>query len=385
MRSEIAAMMDDAWTEPGFCVPNRATYPHQWLWDSCFHALVWIALDSGRGLTEVTSALASQDPDGFVPHMTYWTEPEAGAEFWGRPGTSTITQPPMYGHAIAELIRAGFDVPADLVARGRAGLLNLADRPRTPAGLIPVFHPWETGCDDSARWDDFLDSSGPSAHDAGAAVPTDRARAERWRITKAEMVGSLDRSEHGAAVGNERFCVGSIGFNALVAWNAMELTMAAPGGDERLVDLGAELTEAVAARWDGDRWVDDGGPAGRIRTVDAMLALLIDPRFEGFEALVDPDAYGAPFGPRGVHRGEPSYEPDVYWRGPCWPQLAYLLMVAAERVEQPEAEQLARALVAGAEQSGLAEYWNPESGHGLGAKPQSWAGLALLAADRLGI
>ncbi len=59
------------------------------------------------------------------------------------------------------------------------------------------------------------------------------------------------------------------------------------------------------------------------------------------------------------------------------------MIVAAERVEHPEAEQLAHWLVAGATQSGLAEHWNPETGAGLGARPQSWTGLALLALDRL--
>ena len=96
--------MDDAWREPGFCVPNPSTYPHQWLWDSCFHALVWLALGSERALTEVEHALARQDPSGFVPHMVYWHAPDLHADFWGRPGASVITQPPMYGHALAEIL-----------------------------------------------------------------------------------------------------------------------------------------------------------------------------------------------------------------------------------------------------------------------------------------
>jgi hypothetical protein len=31
----------------------------------------------------------------------------------------------------------------------------------------------------------------------------------------------------------------------------------------------------------------------------------------------------------------------------------------------------------GAVASGWAEYWNPETGGGLGARPQSWTGLVL--------
>ena len=42
----------------------------------------------------------------------------------------------------------------------------------------------------------------------------------------------------------------------------------------------------------------------------------------------------------------------------------------------------AAATVAGAWASGLAEYWNPDTGAGLGAIPQSWSGLALVLAKR---
>ena len=68
---------------------------------------------------------------------------------------------------------------------------------------------------------------------------------------------------------------------------------------------------------------------------------------------------------------KPSYDPEGYWRGSAWPQLTYLLTLAGVP--------LGERLVRGAEASGLAEHWNPDTGKGLGAMPQSWAGLALLA------
>jgi len=46
------------------------------------------------------------------------------------------------------------------------------------------------------------------------------------------------------------------------------------------------------------------------------------------------------------------------------------------------AEVLVRTTVAGAWASGMAEYWNPDTGAGLGAIPQSWTGLALVLARR---
>ena len=98
--------------------------------------------------------------------------------------------------------------------------------------------------------------------------------------------------------------------------------------------------------------------------------------------LGDPAAPGGPAGPTGVHRAEPTFDPAGYWRGPVWPQLAYLLVLGAVRFDPGAAEQLAATTVAGAWASGLAEYWHPDTGEGLGATPQSWTGLALLLAER---
>lgn len=386
----VAAMMQAAWTEPGFCVPNRDVYPHQWLWDSCFHAVIWTALDTSRALTEVDNTLARIGPTGFVPHMTYWTDPTAHIEMWGRSGSSSITQPPMWGLALSEIAAHGGCLNDDLLSRAARGLLHLLDdRPRSAGGLVPVFHPWETGCDDSARWDDWATAP------ASPAAPFDRAT---WKADKLRLVISLVHDEHGAPVDNPDFAVGSIGFSALVAWNCellAPLVAAATAPEvavlaERLRSGRNELTDAVTARWDDDQrtWWDEPlrgapRPSSGARTLDSMLALLVDPRAEMFDQLIDPEAFGAPFGPRGMHRAEPTYEPDQYWRGPAWPQLTYLLWRAAGRGEQDGStvpattRALASALVDGARRSGLAEYWNPETGEGRGAVPQSWAGLAI--------
>ena len=113
----VAALADDArrllgaaWREDttgGYCVPNAAVYPWQWLWDSCFHAIVWGHLADERAVVVLRSALSVQADDGFVPHLRYGDGPFPHEALWGRPAASTITQPPMYGHAIAELVRLG--------------------------------------------------------------------------------------------------------------------------------------------------------------------------------------------------------------------------------------------------------------------------------------
>ncbi len=371
------SIMDAAWVGHGYTAPNTEVYPWLWLWDSCFHVVVWQALGRrDRSTTELRRLLETQDGTGFVPHMGYQLDPDAAKEFWGRAGASSITQPPMYGHAIAQLLRAGVEVDDDVVERAERGLRHLVEhRQRDASGLIEVVHPWETGCDDSPRWDHYCPGVGFDL--------------ERWRRHKRALLATIERGAAGEPLANPAFGAAPVSFSALTAWNIRELASAT--GRPELLASAAELADAVAARWDGDRstWVD-GGPAastsGRFRTADALTALLVvDDRRQrdvAVAALADVDAYGGRFGPRGVHPGEPMYDPGSYWRGPVWPQIAYLIWLGVLR--DPSAHGIADRLrdrtIAGAVLSGFAEYWDGDTAAGGGAVPQSWAGLALVLA-----
>ncbi|GIS98353.1 MAG: hypothetical protein CM1200mP26_00660 [Acidimicrobiales bacterium] len=119
----VHSMMDDHWVPEGYAAPNSLVYPWQWFWDSCFHVLVWLALgDVDRSQRELAVALTPQVSSGFVPHMHYVRQPGFHEDLWGRRNGSSITQPPMYGHAVAELARAGYPPDDDVGDRAAAGL-----------------------------------------------------------------------------------------------------------------------------------------------------------------------------------------------------------------------------------------------------------------------
>lgn len=374
----VEPIMNAAWVDQGYAAPNTEVYPWLWLWDSCFHVLIWQALGrTDRAVAELRSVLSTQDTAGFLPHMGYQLDPDASVEFWGRAGASSITQPPMYGHAIAHLIRAGVPVDDDLIDRAERGLRFLVEeRHRDASGLIEVVHPWETGCDDSPRWDHYCPGAGFDL--------------ERWRRHKGELLTTIERGGSGEPLTNPRFGAAPVSFSALAAWNIREL--AAASGRHGLLPHAAELADAIAARWDAEQctWIDAGPGAatsGRFRTADAFTALLVvdDPiqRAAAVDALTTADAYGGRFGPRGVHPGESMYDPASYWRGPVWPQIAYLIWLGVLR--EPAARSIADRLrdqtIVGAVGSGFAEYWDGDTAVGGGATPQSWTGLALVLAN----
>lgn len=372
VREAARAVLEAHWVPEGYTVPNPVVYPWQWLWDSCFHAVCWAELGDDRGLIEISTALSTQAADGFVPHMNYGRDPGAAADLWGREGASSITQPPMYGHALAELVRRGVDVGDAITAKAELGLrFLLFDRLRHPSGLVALCHPWESGADDSPRWDDFC----PGGFSLDA-----------WRSIKNQMVDSIERSPVGSPVANPAFVSASAGFNALVVFNARELSTVT--GRSELTDRADELAECLAAQWDESlrTWADAGVSAsgsGRARTLDGLLPMMVSAEPDRIDTvaadLADPLAYGGWCGPAGVHREEPGFDPRAYWRGPAWPQLSYLVWVGLRRHGRREAaEAMASTTVRGAMRSGFAEYWDPDDGIGGGATPQSWTALAAL-------
>ena len=371
-RRDAAAVLQRHWREDGgYTSPNAGVYPWSWLWDSCFHAIVWAELGDARALTELTSVFRWQHPDGFVPHMGYQLDPGAATAQWGRAGASTITQPPMYGHAARELARRGFALPEPLIDAIRRGFAFLLERRRVGNGLLAILHPWEGGDDDSPRWDAWCDG------------PFDRFG--RWRDRKQELVRSLQLTPDGAAVASDAFTVQAAGFNALCAFNLREFGELT--GDASLLRSADELADALDRRWDPavQTWTDaaEGEPASSsVRALDGLYGVLVTRRADAREAvwrqLFDDTAYGARFGPCGVHRAEPCFDPTAYWRGATWPQMNYLFWVAAVRQGRvEEGEALARQTAEAATRSGYAEYWHPDTAEGFGAHPQSWTALWL--------
>ena len=370
VRAGALEVLDASWREAdGFCPPNPEVYPHQWLWDSCFHAIAWSALGDPRGVRELASCLSGRLESGFVPHMRYLGPSEGRGPL---PDRSSFTQPPIYAHAARLLVAGGADLGAEVVDGVASGLEWLWQHRRTPQGLMYVVHPWETGTDDSPRWDDWV---GLSAYDHAAYSAWDR-----------RLVDETSFDDQGAATGSRSFACAPASFNSLCAHAAMEC--AELTGDDRWRVRGAELADlADDLLWDEESglWVDQpllgGGERCRTPTLDGALGALVtgDPAKAArvLGQLTDPEGFGAPYGMAYLPRSHASYDPGEYWRGAAWPQLNYLMAVAARRCGDDATYAGIRGMAfAGVLASGFAEYWNPEDGTGLGAVPQGWAAVA---------
>lgn len=373
LRERAFRVLDGAWrTTGGYCWPNRRTYPHLWLWDSCFHAIAWAALGDERALREIDAVFRAQLPSGFLPHIRYADSNRADRRRGPLRGVSSFTQPPVFVRALDAIRQAGIPIPDHFFERA-AQALDCLWRDRLRDGLLVIIHPWETGLDDSPRWDSWVGSH--------------RWRRRRWTRFDRFLVTQTRYAEDGRGIDNACFLAAPASFNAIAADAAALLGTLL--GDTAW----RQRAEALAAALDEHAWDDDeqlwrdiplrgGGDSSRIPTVDGLLpALCTRDRSRAAAALAqlsDPERFHAPFGPRYLPRTHPLYRPGQYWRGPAWPPLNYYLALAAVRngylhLSADLAERTRNAVL----RARFAEYWNPETGRGLGARPQTWATIAV--------
>ena len=161
----------------GFTVPTNKLYPFQWNWDSGFVSMGFGHFNLDYAILELSSLFSGQWENGMVPHIIFHSEKEKtyfpNFDFWAtnvnsgapnKPKTSGITQPPVHGFILEQLL---LQHPKNekLIDFAKVIFPKIVHshrffyHKRDPfkEGLVFIFHPWESGRDNSPLWDESLD------------------------------------------------------------------------------------------------------------------------------------------------------------------------------------------------------------------------------------
>lgn len=409
--------------------PSPRLYPHQWSWDAAFVAIGWAHFAPARAVTELRSLFRGQWSTGMVPQIVFDSSVALGAyeprhTTWGTAGlcpprvaTSGICQPPVHAIALARIRTIAARRDDDTVATVDQAIVDLYPRlaawhrwlhtARDPegTGLVTVFHPWESGLDNSPRWDDALAAVTINEQTAGArpdlvhvAHASERPSDDEYRRYHTLVRELVDVGyDPGRSHRNHPFRMADVLFTAILA--AADDTLAdlaiiaghAAAADGHRAD--AELSRrGLDACWDparcacldrdlvADRWVTADTIAGFAPLVAgcdsdrraALAARLVGPSFAGASGLrwaVPPT----------TAVDDPAFDPRSYWRGPTWPVITWLLWWALDRDGcHDRADALRRAAIAQLRASGCSEYAQPLTGEALGSTAQSWTAAVAL-------
>ena len=387
IRDDAARVLHANWVEPwGFTVPSRRLYGHQWNWDSAMHVLGWAVLDPPRAWRELRALLSGQHADGLVGHVTYRPEERGyfpGVEWWqvhpSAPAqriASRITQPPLAAICLElaepRLAAAidGFDPRPDL--RALDAWHALLCGPRAPGGEPVVVHPWETGRDNAAEWDEALAGT-PSFDGAMARHDLDSVRRSQ-RPTSAEyrrFVGLLGRLralgfDQGRMASQSPFQVHDPLFSLVTLRACRALCrLAERWGEEAIAERQRRLADALSPRM---------RRAARCSVARAAEVWREDPDDLGdLAALVTEGPLSSAWGVRSLAAGDPGFEARRYWRGPVWPHLTWWIAEGFRSQGRADVHDLLRERTRAALSAvGMREYVHPDAPEGLGAVDQAW-------------
>jgi hypothetical protein len=405
-------------------------YPHQWSWDSAFIAIGLAHVDTARAMQELRSLFAAQWRTGLVPHIVFNPDVPPGsyfpdAECWDvanrsgdvPPGmlTSGLIQPPVHAIAAWRIREVATDRGiADAALRGIYPKLLawhrylLTARDPDESGLVTIYHPWESGLDNSPRWDRAM-----AAIEVGALRPYERYDLKHvadasQRPSNEEYDRYLWLVELLKQAGYNDVAIRTSGYPFLVKDVLISGILVA--ANEALLQI-AEVAGAPDTDWrDIEQWIERGrrgldgtwdpeiglaldydqraGEPGRVQTIAGFAPLVAGgqtpERRSALLAVLDSEVFLGDVRlrwrvPPSTSPRDPAFRPRAYWRGPTWPVLNWLLWWALGRDgEREHADQLRAASLDQIATVGFAEYVEPFTGEPLGSLDQSWTAAVAL-------
>jgi len=141
-----------------FTSPNKFFYFHQWLWDSAFHAIIWNWYnDKALAIDEMKNLICNQWRNGMIPHEIFVIKKRGKSQWPEADGTTSyITQPPIIPVALWEIYKKTGDKAIlrkfyTPLRRSLEWFLKYRDPDQD--GLYSWTHVFESGADNSPRWD----------------------------------------------------------------------------------------------------------------------------------------------------------------------------------------------------------------------------------------
>lgn len=405
-------------------VPSPYLYPHQWSWDSAFTALGYAHYDTDKAMRELRSMLEGQWKNGMIPHIIFRSKESyfPGPGFWDSKRsnnapdieTSGITQPPVHALAALKIYQLADDkktaegflkeIFPKLLAFHR---YMLTERDPEKTGLVTIYHPWESGFDNSVRWDEPLARVKPENLPEYERVDNkkidsnqrpDDATYDKF-VYLVEIMKKHDYDDR-RIYAEIPFKVKDISCSTILysANLALKDIAGIIKEDDSEIRKWIERTKKnflpKLCKKNGDRpLIYDYDLMGRKhiekRTVASLLAVCTDfLKYEEIARVVSfmEHSHVCTQGCTHSHNVITSiatqskdFNPMNYWRGPVWININWMIYYGLKNYGIKEkADILKKAIIELTEEHGFYEYYNPLTSEGLGTNNFSWTAALVI-------
>jgi glycogen debranching enzyme len=384
-----------------FVCPSTQSYPFQWLWDSCFHAIALLHVDPELAKAEIRCLLQGAQPDGFIPHMLLWDKSKharARDEYsivLADPFYTATVQPPVLARAVWRVYQATKDL--DFLREVLPATLRFfrwlkAYRDPDDDHLIAIIQPDESGLDASPKYDVLM-----NLRDLQPEQFATQLRRSMDRLFSAYRPHREDPARLVALdVFNwEDVMVNSIYADGLQLLGGLCREAGFPPAEAAEFERRARRVLAALEDkcWDeraGVFWDLYGYEEQRAHTLTftSLFPLILDSLDRHMvwrlveEHLLNEREFWLPFPVPSVAASEPSFDPEyrtrAIWRGPTWINSNYYLYWGLRAHGYRDvATELAKRSVQMVGAGGMREFFNPYTAQGLGAVDFGWTALIL--------
>jgi hypothetical protein len=351
----------------GFTIPTSNLYPFQWNWDSGFVSLGLSHYNLDHALQELRSLFSGQWGNGLLPHIIFHSETEKtyfpNFDFWNSninptaplsPKSSGITQPAVHGFVVEHLIKR-FPHNEKVISFAKELFPKIVNyhrflytyRDPHKEGLMFIFHPWESGRDNSPLWDESMNrieidhATLPeyTRRDTSIADASERPTSDQYdRYVYLLQLGKTNQYDGRAIAEESPFLIQDSMMNAiLIKSNAALIKIGKRFG----FDIGEieEWQQQSLASFKKKMWNESLGfftcyDLRAEKQIELKEIGGLSPIYAGIPTTTQAtrlNEYLQSLHKRGYYLcpsfdvDHPLFDSKRYWRGPVWPQMNWML------------------------------------------------------------